>query len=308
MPYILQERIRIGISLCQFGAKVRWNHRGWNRIQEIEREMNHFIWTPVCPELNSGLGVTRDPIRLVGGHGDDFWAGNAQIKNRRGLDVSDAMRTGLTATMALLHQAQVEAFVFMEGSPSCGVYRTTLKNRRMGKPPGAFGSLLLKERLFLIPAEDLNSPVKWWDWRRRLHAFVWLKRQELQSKEQIYDIWGHFKFVCQEVNQTRAREIGRQLAAMPKRFSAKFAEEWRGDVLMLLRQPSTIARVAAAMQKHYTHYMKHINPESEPLAPPVSDMSRRKFVAKLHEMEKKAFLEDFAFKGTPVLFRETSRR
>ncbi|UCD56118.1 MAG: DUF523 domain-containing protein [Candidatus Hydrogenedentota bacterium] len=303
MPQILRERIRIGVSACNFGAKVRWNRAGWDRIAPLEREKDNFIWTPVCPEVNSGLGVTRPPIRLFGGNGNDIWAGQAKIKNRGGVDVTDQMKKGLAASLEVLQQAGVEAFVFMEGSPTCGVYRTTLKNRRLGKPPGAFGSLLLREDYFLIPAEDLDSPVKWWDWRRRLHAFAWLRRQELSSKKQLYEIWHLLKFMCQEVSRKEADEIGRRLASMPRSFSRQFADDWRRDVLALLRKPSTFKRISSIMLKHYAHYRKHFNPSAKDVVAPMSTSAKRAFVRELHEMEKRAVLEDFDFGGAPVIFR-----
>ena len=328
MPYILSEKIRVGISACNAGARVRWNRAGWDRLKALDRELSNFIWTPVCPEAMAGLGVPRDPIRLAGGNGDDFWAGNADIKNRSGRNVSADVRTGTQVCMDTLRRAGVEAFIFMEGSPTCGVYRTTLKNKRLGKPPGTFGSLLLKEDLFLIPAIDLESPVKWWDWRRRLHAFCWLKRQELTEKQQLYDIWHNFKFLCQEVDDKEAREIGSILAGMPKRFETSFAEEWRKRVLCLLRRPSSIERISAVMRKHFAYYRKHVaggaeaagaartaagpgdavpasgqdGPEELP-TPPHPEMSRHKFVGELLEMEKRAVREDFLFGGTPVIFR-----
>jgi uncharacterized protein YbgA (DUF1722 family) len=217
--------------------------------------------------------------------------------------MTEQIKHGLSASREILRRAGIEAFVFMEGSPTCGVYRTTLKNKRMGKPPGAFGSLLLGEDYFLIPAEDLDSPVKWWDWRRRLHAFVWLKRQELTSKKQLYDIWHLLKFMCQEVSRPEADEIGRRLASMPRSFSRQFAEQWRSDVLGLLRRPSTFKRICSVMLKHYAHYRKHLNKSVENVRIPQSTDAKRVFVKELHEMEKKAVLEGFDFGGAPVLFR-----
>ena len=303
MVEILRERIRVGISACNFGAKVRWNRKGWDRIVPLEREKDDFIWTPICPEVNSGFGVTRPPIRLIGGNGDEVWTGTAGIKNRNGEDVTEQIRLGLQASLEILRRAGVEAFVFMEGSPTCGVYRTTLRNKRLGKPPGAFGSLLLREDYFLIPAEDLDSPVKWWDWRRRLHAFAWLKRQELSSKKQMYDIWHLLKFICQEVSRQEADEIGRRLAAMPKKFSREFAEQWRSDVLGLLRRPSTFKRICSVMLKHYAHYKKHFEQLAADMRIPRATDAKRLFVEELHDMEKRAYLEGFEFGGAPVIFR-----
>ena len=303
MPEILREKIKVGVSACNFGAKVRWNRKGWDRITPLEREKDNFVWTPICPEVNSGLGVTRQPIRLTGGTGNDLWAGQARVKNRGGADLTEQIKCGLSASLDILRQADVEAFVFMEGSPTCGVYRTTLKNNRLGKPPGAFGSLLLKENYFLIPAEDLDSPVKWWDWRRRLHAFVWLKRQELSSKKQLYDTWHILKFMCQEVSRQESDEIGRRLASMPRTFSRPFCEEWRCDVLALLRRPSTFKRIHSIMLKHYAHYRKHFGKSTADVKVPRSTDAKRVFVQQLHEMEKSALLHGYDFGGTPVLFR-----
>jgi uncharacterized protein YbbK (DUF523 family) len=122
---------------------VRWNRAGWDRIAALKREMTAFIWTPVCPEVMSGFGVARNPVRLSGGNGHALWQGSARMKNRFGEDLTEKIRTSCQVCLQALKRAEVEAFVFMEGSPSCGVYRTTLRNKRLANPPGVFGSLLL---------------------------------------------------------------------------------------------------------------------------------------------------------------------
>ena len=302
-PYKFEEKIKIGISACNFGAKVRWNRKGWDRLDFIGRERLEYVWTPVCPEVNSGMGVPRQPIRLVGGNGRDFWKGAAKIKNRQGHDVSADVSEGAKTSLSILKHADIQAFVFMEGSPTCGVYRTSLKGRRLGKPPGVFGSLMLDEGLFLIPALDLESPIKWWDWRRRLHAFIWLARQELTSKKQIYDIWYHYKFICQEADEPRARQIGRDLANLPKRFSKEIAESWRRDVLDLLRKPSTFQRIHAVMKKHYAHYRKTFGLSTDEVKLPRSTVGKHAFVDELSKMEKEAIKRGYEFVGAPIIYR-----
>jgi len=302
-PYLLTERIRIGISACNFGAKVRWNRRGWDRLDALGRERLDYTWTPVCPEVNSGLGVPRAPIRLITGNGDDLWTGGAEIKDRNGRNVTALMKTGMQTSLGILKQADIHAYVFMEGSPSCGVYRTTLRDKRLGKPPGAFGSLLLREAFFLIPAVDLESPVKWWDWRRRLHAFIWLTRAQLSDKQQVYDIWYHFKFLCQEVNDAQAREIGRELAAMPKAFAPEFVESWRMNVLRLIRQPSSFKRIHAIMLKHYAHFRRTFNISATVLKVPESTTGKTKFVEELNKLERLSVEKGYEFTGAPIIYR-----
>ncbi len=306
MPYILTEKIKIGISACNFGARVRWNIRGWDKFSALDRERNSFIWTPVCPEVLSGLGVPRATIKLVGGNGDEFWESKAKVKNKKGEIVTEQIKKGTLAALENVKRAECEAFVFMEGSPTCGIYRTTLKNKRLGKPPGTFGSLLLKEELFLIPAQDLQSPVKWWDWRRRLHAFIWLKRKEIKSKKELYEIWHNYKFICQEADLEIARKIGEEIAQIDQ-LTNKVIQNWKKKVLMLLRQPSTFPRIKSILQKHFAHYNKHFNGKTEKISLPPDKISKTNFINQIKKMEKKAFIEKYDFGGVPVIFRSTER-
>lgn len=303
MPKIIKEKIKVGISACNFGALTRYNRKGWDRLASLGREKDAFIWTPVCPEVMSGLGVPRQPMKLVDGNGDDFHAGKARMKNKKGENVTVQVKKGSKMAMENLKNAEVEAFVFMEGSPSCGVYRTTLKNQRLGKPPGAFGSLLLKEELFLIPALELDSPVKWWDWRRRLHMFVWLKRTEIKTKKELIDIWHDYKFVCQEVDRVEADKVGRKIANMPKKFDKKVLDIIKKEILLLLRKPSNIKRIKASAEKQMAHFCKHLGVcYTEKL--PSTESAKKKFFERLIELEKDAVTKDIDLGFVPVIYRE----
>jgi len=305
MAYIFSDKIRVGISACNAGAHVRYNRAGWDRLEWLGRERDAFIWTLVCPEINAGLGTPRQPMKLVNGTGDDLWLGKARMKNRSGKDLSAVIKQGSLWALDILKLADIDAFIYMDGSPSCGVYRTTLKKQSRGKPPGVFGSLLLKEDWFLIPALDLDSPVKWWDWRRRLHAFIWLKHADITSKKTLYDIWHQFKFLCQEVDRNEADAIGSKLANMPKNLTRAFIEQWRQSVLRLIRRPSTPAKIRSVLQKHFAFYCKHYAKKTCDLSPKDIKLGSHALVEQIWKMEKKVILEGIEFTGTPVIYRAT---
>ncbi len=307
MNRVLTEKIRIGISECNFGSQVRWNHVGWDRVAKLGRTQMDYIWIPVCPEVLSGLGVPRHPMKLVVGSGDDFWQGKARMKNRQGRDVSNEMRAGALTAQEIIKRSGAEGFAFMEGSPSCGVYRTTLKDKRLGRPPGVFGSLLLKEDLFLIPVLDLDSPWKWWDWSRRLHAFVWFKRLEIKGKQELFEAWHLLKFICQEADERVARNLGTQLAAAPKKLTKEFVDDWKTQVFLLLRRPSTLKRIHATMIKHYAHYRKTFGLKVHEISAPSLLVSKHEFVEELGKMERKAFEKDYFFAGRPIFYVPDSR-
>ena len=59
------EEIRIGISACLLGEEVRFDG-SHKRDRFIVGTLGQFFrFIPVCPELDIGLGVPRESLRLV---------------------------------------------------------------------------------------------------------------------------------------------------------------------------------------------------------------------------------------------------
>src|ERR1041385_3807221 len=58
--------IRLGISTCLLGDRVRYDggHKRDEFIVDVLGKQGE--WVPVCPELEVGMGVPREPVRLVG--------------------------------------------------------------------------------------------------------------------------------------------------------------------------------------------------------------------------------------------------
>lgn len=303
MEKVLREKVKVGISACMYGCEVRYNKKGWSMLEHLGRGQSEFIWHPMCPECMAGLGVPREPIRISGGNGFDVWEGNARIKGRSGEDVTERVKTGAKICMETLKQAGVFVYIFMEGSPSCGVYRTTLKNKRIGKPPGVFGALLLKEGFFLIPAADLQSPVRWWDWKRRMNAFAWLRSVELKSKADIYDMWHTIKFICHELDDEEAREIGRMLAQLDGDFDPDYAEDLRNSILMLLRKPSSLPRIKHMLWKSYIYYRKKSGMDVDEIMRPEELRNVTHVANELMIMERKAAESGFMFGSAPIHYK-----
>jgi len=75
---------------------------------------DHVTLRPVCPELEVGLGVPRDPVRLVA-RGADV----AMVQPKTGLDLTEAMRSFSASFLDGL--GSVDGFVLKGRSPSCGL-------------------------------------------------------------------------------------------------------------------------------------------------------------------------------------------
>jgi 2-thiouracil desulfurase len=59
--------IKIGVSYCLLGAEVRFDS-GHKRSDFLVDTLGRFIeFVPLCPELEIGLGIPREPKYLVKG-------------------------------------------------------------------------------------------------------------------------------------------------------------------------------------------------------------------------------------------------
>ncbi|MCT4612639.1 MAG: DUF523 domain-containing protein [Clostridia bacterium] len=302
MDLVLRDKVKIGISMCCYGAKVRYNSKGWNLVENLGREKSNFIWYPVCPECMAGLGVPRNPIKIVGKSGMEAIEGTAKVKSSGGENVTEKLVNASKVCLDTLKSAGVYIYIYKEGSPSCGVYRTTLKNKRLGKPPGVFGAMLLKEDFLLISADDLESPIKRWDIRRRIHAYVWVKEYQINSKSELYDLFHSVKFLVQEIDEVAARKIGREIANAGK-IDSEYVEKFKKEVLNIIRKPSELKKIKGWMFKNYSYYRKRGLINYEIKMEPRAISGSTKLANEIMKVEKELFKAGYSFGSSPILYR-----
>ena len=306
MENLLNRKIRLGISACQFGAKVRYNGKGIDLTQYLGRDRGQFIWTPVCPEIMSGMGVPRPSIKLSGGNGFDFWAGKANIKNKDGENRNDMIKKGALACFETLERANIDAYVFMEGSPSCGVYRTSLKNQRLGKPPGVFGALLLEKGVFLISSIDLQSPIRWWDWKRRLIAFIWIKEKNINSREILVDIWDKIKYVLYELHEKEAQMLKiqiKEILTSTESLSNNTFDSIKTSILNLLRKPAELENIKKCLWANYIDLKQKENIEIKDIFEPHILRNMTHIAQELLNIEIEVRKKNILFRSSPINYK-----
>ena len=65
-PFQALDSIRLGISSCLLGQEVRFNGGHVRDDLLLTTIGQHVQWVPVCPEVEIGMGIPRENIRLVG--------------------------------------------------------------------------------------------------------------------------------------------------------------------------------------------------------------------------------------------------
>ncbi|HEX9910741.1 MAG TPA: DUF523 domain-containing protein, partial [Desulfatiglandales bacterium] len=61
----MEEKIRLGISACLLGQNVRYD--GGHKLDRyLTDTLGQYVeYVPVCPEVECGLGIPREAMRLV---------------------------------------------------------------------------------------------------------------------------------------------------------------------------------------------------------------------------------------------------
>jgi uncharacterized protein YbbK (DUF523 family) len=108
--------LRIGISSCLLGDEVRFDG-GHKHDTRLTQSLAPFVeWVRVCPEVEVGMGVPREPVRLVSSGGRI-----RMVTVETGIDHTDAMRAYAARRVGELARADLAGYVLKAKSPSCGL-------------------------------------------------------------------------------------------------------------------------------------------------------------------------------------------
>ena len=145
--------VRIGISACLTGEEVRYNGGHLNDSFLMGTLAEHVEWVPVCPEVEVGMGVPREQIRLVG----ELDAPKL-MSSRSETDHTPKMVAWATGRVAELARANLDGFVFAKDSPSCGLFRVRVYPAKQDAQPIRQGMGLFARALTAwlpdLPAEE----------------------------------------------------------------------------------------------------------------------------------------------------------
>lgn len=175
-------------------------------IKEL-KEYVHFI--PICPEVEIGLGIPREPIRLV--QKDE----NIELMQpATGKILSQDMHTFIDSFFSTLKD--IDGFILKSRSPSCGMtdvklYSTIKKGPAVGKSSGIFGGRV-KETYADVVIEDegrLRNPRIWEHFLRCIYIFARFREtKKKQSLPDLIEFHSNNKFLLMSYHQQHLKTLG----------------------------------------------------------------------------------------------------
>jgi len=112
------DKIKVGISSCLLGNRVRWNAKHKHDYFFTEILSQYFDYIPVCPEVECGLGVPRETLKLKGN-----WRNPLLMTTNTKIDLTDLVKKWAAKKIKQLDSKNLCGFIFKSGSPSCGMQK-----------------------------------------------------------------------------------------------------------------------------------------------------------------------------------------
>lgn len=263
-PPIPLEKIRIGVSSCLVGERVRYDGDDKRDAFITEILGDVFELVPVCPEVAIGMGVPRPPIRLVG-----------DPRRPRALGVDDPDVDVTAPLTAYARRLAVElddigAYIFKARSPSCGPARVKVYHGgRTARITGV--GLYAREimaRLPLLPVadeEELNDGEARANFFERIFAYH--RWQGLLASGftpgELVEFHSRHKLALMAHGSVHYRSLGQLVAQAETMRPRQLAEKYGSNFMTALKHPATRKRHANVLQHLMGYLKRHIDQEDK---------------------------------------------
>lgn len=261
-----QDMPRVGISRCLLGENVRYD--GGHKLDRFLRDVlgRHVAFVSVCPEVECGLTVPREAMRLVG---DPEAPRLLTIKTRQ--DITPRMVAWADERVRQLADAGLCGFVFKFGSPSSGMSRVKVYPEAGGpaalKGRGIFAARLMDAQP-LLPVEDegrLNDPALRENFIERVFVMHRWRSMLAQgfSLGRLVDFHTRHKLLVMAHSVVHYRSLGKlvaQGAALPQ---AELQHAYLSGLMEALRLEATVKKQSNALAHVMGYFKRSLSPDEK---------------------------------------------
>lgn len=249
----------VGISSCLLGENVRYD--GQHKLDHFLRDtLGPFVrWVPVCPEVEMGLPVPRESMRLVG------TPDAPRLMTRKsGVDHTEGMLRWAGKRVGELAGEDLCGFVFKSRSPSSGM-KSVKVYRPDGVPAGTSAGLFagaFMDRFPLLPVEDdgrLHDPGLRENFIERVFVYRrWLEFMAAGGTlKGLVDFHARHKYLIMSHSPSHLSRLGRIVAGAKKAGLANAREEYLGLLMDGLRLKATVRKNTNVLQ-HILGYFRKV--------------------------------------------------
>jgi uncharacterized protein YbgA (DUF1722 family)/uncharacterized protein YbbK (DUF523 family) len=301
-------RPRVIVSKCIEFEPCRYNGVMIpSPVVEILKDLVEF--SPVCPEVEIGLGVPRKPIRIVATEGE-----LRLVQPESGRDVTAEMKEFAESYLGTVRD--VDGFILKFRSPSCGmkdvkIHRSIEKAAPVSKGAGFFGGAVT-ERFSHLAVED-EGRLK--NYRIREHfltkLFTLARFREIKHARMMAELvrfHTESKFLLMAYSQKELKLMGKIVANPDKRSVEDVLEDYETHLQRALTSAPGYTSSINVLMHAMGYFSRQLSPREKaffldsledyrarqvPLSVPVGIM--KSYVVRFEEqyLMKQRFFEPF---------------
>jgi len=225
----MESKPKILVSKCLGFDACRWN--GVVIEEKFIKKLSDFVeFITVCPEVEIGLGVPRNPIRIVRKDGKNFL-----IQHKTEKDITSVMENFSKKFLKNIERGNVDGVILKDRSPSCGIKDVKIfsdKNIVIQKGSGFFAKDVVNT-FTNIPIESegrLNNIYLKENFLTKIFIISRFRNLKKEMKE-LVKFHSQNKYLFLSYNQKMLRELGTIVANRKKEDVEKVFKSY-GETLL----------------------------------------------------------------------------
>ena len=253
--------IRVGVSSCLLGQQVRFDggHKRDRYLTDILAD--YFQFVQVCPEVEVGMGVPRESVRLMGEPEKP-----SMIGNKTGQDWTGRMLAYARKRTKEISREFLSGFIFKKDSPSCGMERVKIysnKGMAVRKARGMWGRAVLEMnpllpveeegRLNDLPLRD-NFVVRVFAYNRLLNLF-----HGTYSRGELVRFHSEHKYLLLSHSPNHYKLLGKLVADIKNYTPAQMRDQYRKHFMEALMLRATVKKNVNVLQHIMGYLKKHLD-------------------------------------------------
>ena len=264
MDETINSELKIGVSSCLLGNKVRFDG-GHKHDRYITGTLaNYFTFVPVCPEVECGLPVPREAMRLIGDPENPSLVGN-----KSGTDHTERMRSWAEQKVQDLEAEGLCGFIFKNRSPSSGMERVKVYDAN--NIPRAVGVGLFAKAFMdhfpLLPVEEEG----------RLHdiilrenfiesIFVYKRWRDVVAEltpSQLVAFHTSHKLLLMAHSEKHSRQMGKLIATAGKSELKELVSEYQELLMKAMRLKPTLKKHVNVLMHMMGYFKKQLTSDEK---------------------------------------------
>lgn len=256
----MQDRINVGVSSCLLGNTVRYDggHKHDHYITDILA--TYFNFVPVCPEVECGLPIPRETMRLIGDIDNP-----RLVTTKTGIDHTDRMHLFCNKRVKELEADDLCGFIFKKDSPSSGLHRVKVygpsgQAQKLGR--GLFASAFVKH-FPLVPVEEegrLHDARLRENFLERIFCYHRWKGFLASNPDYkgLIDFHTHHKLQLMAHSQKHLTKMGKLVATGKNVDSQELLNDYQQNLVEALQLKATVKKNVNVLQHIMGYFKKQI--------------------------------------------------